>query len=1609
MRKYLLFVLLLCMHHVARGQTTFDYDYWFDNDRSTLHSGTSTTGAWQIEADLDELTCSFHTIHLQVKNSQGVLSSPVSRQFVKVAPSANQLTGHYWFDNDPTTMKTSDVIRGTFNVDVSMLREGYHTFHYQAIDNQGNASSVVSALIYKMVQKGDVKTFRCWFDNDYSTLQGNLPADDVAMLDVSQLPDGFHMVHVQADGITPTAAKSHYFIKQPQTMGVEYITLVCTIDNMLYKQEQVPNTGGAMLWNFDISDLKQGLHQIQVIGVTPSGAATSSYSTFFLRSATEQEISDMKLYYYVDNDNFTVFEGRYADGGFHFDLDVSQLSDGLHRLAYFMSNGAGITTKVTSQFFWKTPVGGNGITEYKYWLNDKSSENDVQVVQLSERTNPYKLISLLPVESQPIRSSCFDFRISDGQPTIYAKNDIHIRFTEATGRFSDVSKQFVDESVRQEVEPVGELQATQTFAKVAENDIRWYTMQVAPGDTAAFRLNQAATLQVFAPSGKEVFKTSESASVQWGGIHTWEDGTYYVAVHDVTGSQSNMTLDYMHMDKYDVVDWDVHTVGNGGCSTITFKGNGFRDLYRVDLYTAAGDSIHSVDISHDSDDETSVTFDFSGAELGVYNAVFHFTQEDKHFANIVTVEEAVDIELATNVTFPSTFLRGTSTTYTIKITNKGNMTAYCVPLELRLQISSMQDISEIRFSDNLEHFSIPQELLLDSIDEDVSTTLQEALRNYSDQVQFVFYTDSLENICYGLSQLFLNIRPNTTETFTITIKSSSTVDLDAKATDEWVPLTFRDMVYTKMNRVKRRSAGEWMCCNRTKIECVADVVANVAGSFMPPGANCVTSLSVTGLEAIYDILCSEGNTASEKFQNYLNSEGKSLARKILNSAISCVTGYFDKFIFGPLKAKQKTALDNHDLSAYLKIAQEINDAKKSLGNIISNLGKGVVYGFVGKDCVEAFKKPIPNCPPCTGCGGGGSSTPQPPADPNDIYGYLSDAGSKFMTDEVAKVNYTIEFENDTAFAQASAHTIVIRDTLDSRYFDLKSFLPTSVKIGEREAFLDEATDVKTSGSMTSFLKTIDMRPEINALAQVQGEYSQQTGIAKWTFTSLDPMTMEPTDDLMQGILPVNYNGTSGIGEVMFEVGVKPNKADGTQIPNRAGIVFDYEESILTPTWTNIVDATAPESHVADVKMLNDSTATVSIEATDELSGPWRYNVYVQYGSGAWFLGAENVPIDTTASVKVYEGINHGFYVVVTDSAGNVEQKNAEREFSFEVFAPQEDTDTQLALAEGWNWVSHNQNEALALDGLKPKAQRILSQTEELYKDARFGWSGDLEELSPTQMYKIQMAEADNIQLSGKLFNASFRSIPLYAGWNWLGYPVANAMTVAEALEKLEAEEGDFIIGQDGMATYSTDQWMGTLTELQPGKGYMYRSTSDKNLFYNATAQVSSHPVAKRAPAENWTVETRKYPNVMALVANLIQNGSLADANEWLVAAFCGDECRGVAQIVNGVLMMNIYGTGSEPISFYAMNRETEELMMATETENFRTDVLGSMQQPYELHIGETTGIKDTSKGLMMDGSDVYDLQGRQISGKLSSINARLKKGIYIVTDSKRTKTQKVVR
>ena len=1262
-----LFLCFLCIPWAARGQSAYEWRYWFDEAKNQQQTGQGSGAAFSISADAATLSEGMHTIHVQIADDKGRFSPPQSQLFYRLGNrSAERL--RYWFDNDLTVIEATSIEGHHATLDVNHLEPGLHTVCCQVEDAMGNVSNPESRMFYRPM-RAEAAKLSYWFDDDREARQTISCPDGPVLIDVSDLADGFHTIYQQVSENTPSAVVSRWFIKIPQTESAADMTCICTVDEKLVGQQRVPASGGVISWNLDVNALPVGLHRAVFQVITASGAASTIAERFFVRAMTSAEMGKMQCLYMLDNSQTHSQAGTMTNGLFHFDLDVASLEDGLHRIAYTLVSEKGDITPQQTAFFWKIPLGGNGIVQYDYWLND--DEDNKRSIHLDKRENPFRLISLLPVDAQPIRTSNFHFEVRDGQPTIYAKNDFHIRFYDNAGRALSETREFVDFQVEQKVTEITPINSGEqkSVDVPAENAIHWFSFDAAPGDTLAFRCSQATSIQVFTPDGDEIYSASGSESVVYGGCHTWSLGKHYLALHDVTGSKPTITLDYFHMDRYDVVKQDVHVVGNGGCSTITVDGNGFRDLYTVDLFTAQGDSIHHVDIGHESDARTSVTFDFSNAILGVYDAVFHFTTEDKVFHNFITVEEARDIELATTVTYHSTFLRGSSTTYTIKIENKGNMTAYLVPMEIKLYIANKANISNLAFNGYLSSLSDIDEFLTDSTDTEIREQIHQIVKASGDLSQFVFFRDSLSNKDVGVSLVLLNVPPNSNRQFTIKVISSSTIEFSAYANSEWYPVFANSPQSKSRMNIRKASVGDWVCCYKDRIECIADVVAKVITTIpgVPPNINCGVQFGNTLAQAVYDIGCSDGGNVTERFRNYAQSKGASLGGKLLANAIDCLTSKIDEMI-APLRKQLRDPEYAKYHDEILNQIQELNEIRR---NGINRLIGGVSTFLSGLSCYTAFTTPIPNCPPIPK-GGGGSSTPLPPSDPNDIYGYLAESGSKFIADSVEKVNYTIEFENDTTFAMASAHTIVIRDTLDNRFFDLNSFLPTGIKLGGQDVFLGEA-DVTIKNGKTSFIKTIDVRPAINAIAQVEGAYTQQTGIAEWRFTSLDPMTMEPTDDLMQGILPVNYDGTSGIGEVSFEIGMKQGKADGTEIDNRASIVFDYEDAILTPTWTNIVDGTAPVSRVSNVELASDTIATVSIHATDKLSGPWRYDVYVQYGQGAaWWKAAENIPADSVAMVKIYDGIDHGFCTVLTDMAGNVEQKAMTREATLNLGTAQGD-------------------------------------------------------------------------------------------------------------------------------------------------------------------------------------------------------------------------------------------------------------------------------------------------------------------------------------------------
>ncbi|MGV3587765.1 MAG: DUF7619 domain-containing protein [Adhaeribacter sp.] len=272
-----------------------------------------------------------------------------------------------------------------------------------------------------------------------------------------------------------------------------------------------------------------------------------------------------------------------------------------------------------------------------------------------------------------------------------------------------------------------------------------------------------------------------------------------------------------------------------------------------------------------------------------------------------------------------------------------------------------------------------------------------------------------------------------------------------------------------------------------------------------------------------------------------------------------------------------------------------------------------------------------------------SKTPISSYDPNEKIG-----SSKFQKGS-SNLSYLINFEN-IASATAAAQQVTVIDTLDKSKYDLNTF-----RFGPFG--FSDATFASTYPLQKSFTQNIDLRPKTNLILNVAGRLDTASGIVYWKITSLDPATMMLTEDPYLGFLPPNKNSPEGEGFVSFNVMPRENLATGTPIENKASIIFDYNQPIITNLYTNIIDKTPPQSQVLALNPVQaDSNFVVTWSGRDDISGIGSYDIYVSVNDSTFVLWLSGTS-DTSAVYPGHPDHTYRFYSIATDRAKNAEIKS----------------------------------------------------------------------------------------------------------------------------------------------------------------------------------------------------------------------------------------------------------------------------------------------------------------------------------------------------------------
>lgn len=1074
-------------------------------------------------------------------------------------------------------------------------------------------------------------SWRYWFDSDATKL-AEIKSSGPALnfeADATGLTEGLHVLNLMASdgGGSWSGVKSCYFMRVAMP-GV--YTVQTLIDGEPYRTEQV-NCGadGLISLNIDASGLYNGLHTLSASVITTGGSISSYREAMFMKVPTTAEIGAMKLHYRIDGRNGGVADVNSGTGLAHLNLDLSSLSTGFHSITAFMSDGRGLHTQIRTTFFIKLPDMGGAINEYSYWVND---DHDNQVaITLKEPEAQFRLVDMLEIPQVDFRSQAFGCAPqADGSLLLTAQNTINMLFLGEGGAVLTSAADYFDTRTTRSVSadeikelPEGYNVATEQTRPV-DNGIHWFKCSVEPGALLTLAADRACMIDVFDPQGEKVHAVSGAESTATVRVDTQKGGDYYVAVHDFAPSVRSLHITHTLLNGYALATWTPERTANTGTMFVDMYGNGLDELKHLTL-RSGNFSIESSFVGATDHYNAMAQFDLDeiNAAKGLYDIEAEFVDSISHESKIVKISEAINLVEPEPVVLETRIVpsRRPRTPYEveIKVENKSNMPCSFVPVNIALR-KPEREVS-IVFMD-----FFPMELG------------EESAGLFDRAVQ----TDNLLDTGYP-GTLFPIIIPyiGAYETVTLTIGIISdpherlrmyawngepwSEELKRLSSDsyEYTQEDFERTNMLSMTKIVIMQFANWL---KTQEAETAPTIAPVLKNGTLRRVN-----TSTWVDDAIDVAHSAMNRP-----NYAGT-----AANLARANGKAIAGIHNGLRMRQLQALAEMGAYDPSDNTFSSVNDYADKLRKGMPHpaeiVATALGEEDLYDMLtnysnrGADC----NNPLPD-PSNIYCMQSG--------DPNDMTGYTSPSGSNHVGIDVKEMPYTIEFENDPEIANASAMTIEVTNTLDGSRFDLNSFVPGQLHISNKTVNLPNSHH---------FVKTLDMRPEINAIAELTFDYDASVGNARWKLRSLDPMTMDDAEYRVQGILPVN-DGDDHIGEghVTYSIGLKSGLAHGTEIRNSASIVFDTNAPIKTPEWVNVTDYERPEATVVSAVGIGDSDYDFVVDGSDNGSGLWRYEVYgMAPGTSQWRLLTDSE--ETEFSYTPQRSLTGWrFTTLAVDGAGN---------------------------------------------------------------------------------------------------------------------------------------------------------------------------------------------------------------------------------------------------------------------------------------------------------------------------------------------------------------------
>ena len=414
---------------------------------------------------------------------------------------------------------------------------------------------------------------------------------------------------------------------------------------------------------------------------------------------------------------------------------------------------------------------------------------------------------------------------------------------------------------------------------------------------------------------------------------------------------------------------------------------------------------------------------------------------------------------------------------------------------------------------------------------------------------------------------------------------------------------------------------------------------------------------------------------------------------------------------------------------------------------------------------------------------------------------LADSLQRFVSASQA-FEYRIDFWNHED-ATAPAQEVFIRDTLD---VDFDLFSLNFKEFG----FLRWK---RTFGGGQYFNTTVDLRPDMDLLVDVEGSVDPEARAISWVFRSLDPATGELPDDPLAGFLPPIDSTGYQIGWVTYTIEPKESLPTGTTITNQARVNFDgvgpWNPAPKDAPFLNTLDVDVPTSQILPLATTQDAiNFDIQWTGSDVGTGILDYSVFVAEDGGSFTPWKVNTT-DTAATFIGEPGKSYAFYSVARDHVGHLEAVPLTPDATTTITT----TSThQVDAIAAWNLIG------LPLAVLDPNYQSLFPNA---ITGTLFGFNGSYFTPDPSVLalgsgYWLRFPQAEAVTLSGA--QVTELTTTLEEGWNMVA-----GLSCSASLS--DASDPDSILVDGTLFGFNGGYFQPNPPALEPGSGYWLRTSA----------------------------------------------------------------------------------------------------------------------------------------------------------------------------------------